>query len=404
MQGATTYTVNDRMSAVRVSIHAPYAGSDSYPGNLSLYLFGFNPRPLCRERLQIAFGAIKPGDVSIHAPYAGSDAGRIYTDTGYYMFQSTPPMQGATVCEGADTGNCHCFNPRPLCRERQYDTGAAVPGKSFNPRPLCRERHGSDCFRHGLCGVSIHAPYAGSDLYAVIDETHAGTFQSTPPMQGATRGSSAENDRESGVSIHAPYAGSDERRYWRARSSGTVSIHAPYAGSDADLNDGEMGYTSVSIHAPYAGSDRSRVRMGDRMGCFNPRPLCRERLNFLIIQQEAGRFNPRPLCRERQQFQPKILPYFQQKSTNYHFKYLNFPFFHPLFVYKTRRLCTFKSANPPAFLCPLPIRTLILSQNQRIIHCNSTVNTHMFHFCLILISQIIESQAVNTLINNICQY
>jgi len=67
-------------------------------------------------------------------------------------------------------------------------------------------------------------------------------------------------------------------------------------------------------------------------------------------------------------------------------------------------LCTFKSANPPAFLCPLPIRTLILSQNQRIIHCNSTVNTHMFHFCLILISQIIESQAVNTLVNNICQY
>ena len=115
-------------------------------------------------------------------------------------------------------------------------------------------------------------------------------------------------------------------------------------------------------------------------------------------------FNPRPLCRERQQFQPKILPHSQQKSTNYHFKYLNFPFFHPLFVYKALHLCTFKSANPPAFLCLLPIRTLILSQNQRIIHCNSTVNTHMFHFCLILISQIIESQAVNTLINNICQY
>ena len=146
----------------------------------------------------------------------------------------------------------------------------------------------------------------------------------------------------------------------------------------------EHGYSTrnVSIHAPYAGSD----------------------CNAVILALPRNSFNPRPLCRERQQFQPKILPHFQQKSTNYHFKYLNFPFFHPLFVYKTRRLCTFKSANPPAFLCPLPIRTLILSQNQRIIHCNSTVNTHMFHFCLILISQIIESQAVNTLINNICQY
>ena len=141
------------------------------------------------------------------------------------------------------------------------------------------------------------------------------------------------------------------------------------------------GY-QVSINAPYAGSDMESHTTRATVSCFNPRPL----------------------CRERQQFQPKILPHSQQKSTNYHFKYLNFPFFHPLFVYKALHLCTFKSANPPAFLCLLPIRTLILSQNQRIIHCNSTVNTHMFHFCLILISQIIESQAVNTLINNICQY
>ena len=161
----------------------------------------------------------------------------------------------------------------------------------------------------------------------------------------------------------------------------------------------------VSIHAPYAGSDSQDWSRGLLGTSFNPRPLCRERRSMgRHYSSDHRSFNPRPLCRERQQFQPKILPHFQQKSTNYHFKYLNFPFFHPLFVYKTRRLCTFKSANPPAFLCPLPIRTLILSQNQRIIHCNSTVNTHMFHFCLVLISQIIESQAVNTLINNICQY
>src|SRR5699024_8166546 len=59
---------------------------------------------------------------------------------------------------------------------------------------------------------------------------------------------------------------------------------------------------------------------------------------------------------------------------------------------------------PPAFLCLLLIRTLILSQNQCIIYCNSSIDTHMFHLCLILISQIIEPQAVNALINNICQY
>ena len=62
---------------------------------------------------------------------------------------------------------------------------------------------------------------------------------------------------------------------------------------------------------------------------FNPRPLCRERPVLCFLQYFYCCFNPRPLCRERQQFQPKILPYFQQKSTNYHFKYLNFPFFIP---------------------------------------------------------------------------
>ena len=130
----------------------------------------------------------------------------------------------------------------------------------------------------------------------------------------------------------------------------------------------------------------------------------RERLHHKACKEIISQFQSTLPRRERQQFQPKILPHSQQKSTNYHFKYLNFPFFHPLFVYKALHLCTFKSANPPAFLCLLPIRTLILSQNQRIIYCNSTVNTHMFHFCLILIAQIVESQAVNTLVNNICQY
>ena len=99
-----------------------------------------------------------------------------------------------------------------------------------------------------------------------------------------------------------------ERRRLPACSSNRilVSIHAPYAGSDPDSGDIIPLFT-VSIHAPYAGSDSYPGN-----------------LSLYLFG-----FNPRPLCRERQQFQPKILPYFQQKSTNYHFKYLNFPFFIP---------------------------------------------------------------------------
>lgn len=85
------------------------------------------------------------------------------------------------------------------------------------------------------------------------------------------------------------------------------------------------------------------------------------------------------------------------------FSITNFPLFHPFFFTFLLHLCIFYSANLPTFSCPPPIRTLILSQNQCVIHCNSSIDTHMLHFGLILIPQIIESQTVNTFIDNICQ-
>ena len=56
-------------------------------------------------------------------------------------FQSTPPMQGATVLWPASPAALTCFNPRPLCRERL--TGTATVTITYQ--------------------VSIPAPYAGSD-------------------------------------------------------------------------------------------------------------------------------------------------------------------------------------------------------------------------------------------------
>ena len=61
--------------------------------------------------------------------------------TGIRKFQSTPPMQGAT-------GN--------VLHDRIRDQ------------------------------VSIHAPYAGSDLTWLGTASDSNMFQSTPPMQGAT--------------------------------------------------------------------------------------------------------------------------------------------------------------------------------------------------------------------------
>ena len=58
---------------IDVSIHAPYAGSDAADRNYSASTYGFNPRPLCRERLEVQRTFPIDAKVSIHAPYAGSD-------------------------------------------------------------------------------------------------------------------------------------------------------------------------------------------------------------------------------------------------------------------------------------------------------------------------------------------
>ena len=57
----------------------------------------------------------------------------------------------------------------------------------------------------------------------------------------------------------------------------------------------------------------------------------RERQRMLVDSISKVRFQSTLPRRERPQFQPKIHSNFQQKSTNYHFIYLVFPFSHSLF-------------------------------------------------------------------------
>ena len=56
----------------------------------------FNPRSLCRERLDEIATLDIVLDISIHAPYAGSDKGKGLYIKKRRKFQSTLPMQGAT--------------------------------------------------------------------------------------------------------------------------------------------------------------------------------------------------------------------------------------------------------------------------------------------------------------------
>ena len=78
-------------------------------------------------------------------------------------FQSTPPMLGATGSSSQRATWISCFNPRPLCRERPGGVYGCGMGQSFNPRPLCWERPLFSLPDLEGLTVSIHAPYAGSD-------------------------------------------------------------------------------------------------------------------------------------------------------------------------------------------------------------------------------------------------
>ena len=145
------------------------------------------------------------------------------------IFQSTPPIQGATGCT-SDQPPDHChFNPRPLYRER----------------PVCAECGEEDE------GISIHAPYTGSDM---VDKGNVFRCR---------------------ISIHAPYTGSDREVMIRIASP-TISIHAPYTGSDGCWQTIKECF-HISIHAPYTGSDRVKSNQRLKSKYFNPRPLYRER-------------------------------------------------------------------------------------------------------------------------------
>ena len=147
----------------------------------------------------------------------------------YKLFQSTPPMQGATfIRHYKDADNVVSIHAPYAGSDSAFTSSRFLP-VGFNPRPLCRERQVAAYSRPSLTAVSIHAPYAGSDDASV-----------------AARSATS-------VSIHAPYAGSDVKQIRQFRGL-QVSIHAPYAGSDGVLAEPGDG-PEVSIHAPYAGSD-----------------------------------------------------------------------------------------------------------------------------------------------------
>ena len=177
---------------------------------------------------------------------------------GYYEFQSTRPMRGATHAS------------------RMILTYSSV---------------------------SIHAPHAGRDLLGVDDGKQQVMFQSTRPMRGATLLTDDEVSLVL-VSIHAPHAGRDIHQK-HVTHLVHVSIHAPHAGRDVLLCIG-FDERRVSIHAPHAGRDHVSRALLRQMSRFNPRAPCGARPNPVWYEGGDNKFqSTRPMRGATELFVPQ---------------------------------------------------------------------------------------------------
>ena len=127
------------------------------------------------------------------------------------------------------------------------------------------------------------------------------------------------------------------------------------------------------------------------MRSFNPRPLAGDDTHKFQYLALANRVSIHvPLRGTTPQFCPIISKIYFKNTYISHispYHYTVFPFLSPPFQ---PILCNFSGANPPEFLCLLHIRTQMPLHNKNPICGSSSVNSHMFYFCFILISQIIK--------------
>ena len=147
---------------LRISIHAPRKGSDSFIVSLRISSKLFQSTPPARgatDALPAIISAVvisihaprkgsdqRMGDasdpmiISIHAPRKGSDFNFAKSAKDKDKFQSTPPARGATFPAAINTLHSQYFNPRPPQGERRSRNFKAVRLYHFNPRPPQGER------------------------------------------------------------------------------------------------------------------------------------------------------------------------------------------------------------------------------------------------------------------------
>ena len=190
--------------------------------------------------------------------------------------------------------------------------------ENFNPRAPCRARHAQIREMGSILPFQSTRPVQGATKRSSI-RPKCWPFQSTRPVQGATNSIRIYCDGTS-ISIHAPRAGRD-RAYCR-RFQGSVDFNprapcrarpprSPVLTRRAYFNPRApcrarqrrlrfyRADSKISIHAPRAGRDSKKHEELLRQLNFNPRAPCRARRKPRHLPRLLRNFNPRAPCRAR---------------------------------------------------------------------------------------------------------
>ena len=162
MRGATT-TFSHAKRLIRISIHAPHAGSDVRDGIvLPLVMISIHAPHAGSDGRACS----SPGfyAISIHAPHAGSDEGLVFVVKTVLTFQSTLPMRGATKKCLSLSGRLKFQSTLPMRGATRLNRKQRLEEGYFNPRSPCGER-----------------------LMLMQSLSTTCAFQSTLPMRGATQ-------------------------------------------------------------------------------------------------------------------------------------------------------------------------------------------------------------------------
>ena len=231
--------------------------------------FLFQPTPPAQGATHLTGDFLLGRDISTHAPRTGGD--RVGLQNGILPFD---------------------FNPRPPHRGRPDAGPVDAVDRYFNPRPPHRGRRPFSVLRLCRLAISTHAPRTGGDplLWAVFSTGKI--FQPTPPAQGATPGI-YEPVIGSRISTHAPRTGGDDSLVAGNRGSAEFQPTPPAQGATFCLLHLQMG-KGISTHAPRTGGDTEVSHGSWSYTNFNPRPPHRGRPMCSDGTRQTYEFQPTP--------------------------------------------------------------------------------------------------------------